>query len=222
MQYSHIPSVKLLIALLTLIVLSSNASSVSANDEKLMTAVEQGKRIYQEGLLISGMPLKAKTQGNMEVSGQHLACISCHRRSGLGSYEGKVQIPPIAGRILLAGSAATTSPPSVQSTKSYTEVSLKQTIQSGITPDGRALNPLMPRYEFDNQNLDALITYLKTLSAHDSEGADAQNMHFATIISENVSHRQRKLMLSLIKKYVPLAERSQCKKAATRSNARIA
>ena len=177
-----------------------------------MTGVEQGKRIYREGLLISGKPLEAKTEGNMDVSGEYLACISCHRRSGLGSYEGKVQIPPIAGRILLAGQLTANSPQSAQSTKGYTEASLKEAIRSGVTPDGRTLHPLMPRYEYQDQDSDAMIAYLKTLSAHDSPGADAQNMHFATVVSEKVSPERRKVMLALMQKYFPPAERASATK----------
>ena len=208
MQYRQINSVPSLAFIFLLI---SHAGNITAGERKLADAVDEGKKIYQQGLLISGQPLVAKTQGNMEVSGQHLACISCHRRSGLGSYEGKVQIPPIAGRILLAGSAMANLS-STPAMNIYTEESVKQAIQSGITTNGRVLNPLMPRYEFGDKDLDAIFAYLKSLSNIDSPGADEQSMHFATVVSAKVSPERRKVMLDSMLKYFPLAVPAAAKK----------
>jgi cytochrome c553 len=182
--------------------LGSAACNASANGNKPLTVIEQGKQIYRDGLLISGQPLVASTPGELEATGQYLACVSCHRRSGLGSYEGSVQIPPIASRILFPTQSDSRL---AQVSKAYTEASLKETLQSGITPDGRMLSPLMPRYRFQTQDMDALIAYLKTLSAHDSPGADAQNLHFATVVSDKTPAKERKLMLELMQKYFPPA-----------------
>lgn len=212
MQHRYTTPTKFLAALLALTVFGSSPFIASADTTKTAAIVEQGEQIYGKGLLISGQPLKAKTQGNTEVSGQHLACISCHRRSGLGSYEGKVQIPPIAGRALLTAPSAVSPQPLAQTTKGYTEASLKQAIQSGITPDGRVLNSLMPHYELGGQDSDALIAYLKTLSASDSPGVDALSMHFATVVSKDIPAKRRKIMLGLIQKYFPLAVPASPKK----------
>ncbi|MCK7501819.1 MAG: hypothetical protein MZW92_76340 [Comamonadaceae bacterium] len=34
------------------------------------------------------------------VSGSEAACVLCHRRTGLGSYEGSVIVPPVIGQAL--------------------------------------------------------------------------------------------------------------------------
>lgn len=191
-------------------IIGFSSSTAPAGVKHTMAAVQQGKRIYREGLLNSGKPISAKTQGNMEVSGQYLACINCHRRSGFGSYEGGVQIPPIAGRILFPTQTDKSS--SAQQPNSHTEASLKQAIRTGITADGRKLNPAMPRYELQDRDLDTLIAYLKTLSVQDSPGADAQSLHFATVVSDGISPKRRELMLELMRKYFAPAEPNNVKK----------
>ena len=54
-----------------------------------------GETLYRRGLLPSGEPLRAIREGNATVQGRDAACVSCHRRSGLGSTEGQITIPPI-------------------------------------------------------------------------------------------------------------------------------
>ena len=43
----------------------------------------------------AGSDLRA---GGAQVEGKNAACVSCHRRSGLGIAEGRVVIPPITGQ----------------------------------------------------------------------------------------------------------------------------
>ena len=63
-----------------------------------------GKRIYRDGLLPSGAPLRGMVQNGVELSGGDAACAKCHRRSGLGGGEGQNTIRPIAGRLLFSAS----------------------------------------------------------------------------------------------------------------------
>lgn len=212
MQYPKSESDKLKISIMAMVLVGINSTVIFADNKVSVTPEVQGKRIYQEGLLGSGKPLEAKTQGNMDVTGPQLACISCHRRSGLGSYEGKVQIPPIAGRLLLVKQSAPLPRVQTPATKGYSEADVRQIIQTGIAPDGHVLNPLMPRYKFGDQDLDAIIIYLKSLSDKDSPGADAQSMHFATVVSAKVSAEKRKVMLDYMRKLFPFAAPATTKK----------
>ena len=62
---------------------------------------DAGESIYLRGVLPSGAPLEGKRQAaGLTARGADAACVSCHQRSGLGTYEGynfDVTIPPIAG-----------------------------------------------------------------------------------------------------------------------------
>src|SRR5712671_8002310 len=59
-----------------------------------------GENLYRRGQLPSGEPVQALRQGGATIRGADAACVNCHRRSGLGSSEGRITIPPIAGPYL--------------------------------------------------------------------------------------------------------------------------
>src|SRR6266403_4878844 len=59
-----------------------------------------GETLSRRGLLPSGEPVQATREAGATVQGADAACVSCHRRSGLGSTEGRISIPPIAGPYL--------------------------------------------------------------------------------------------------------------------------
>ena len=62
--------------------------------------LRRGERLYREGLLPSGALLRGRHPGGGEVSGALAACAGCHRRSGMGTFEGNRVIPPVAGPFL--------------------------------------------------------------------------------------------------------------------------
>src|SRR5512140_1582091 len=75
---------------------ASWALAAAASDDD----VEIGRRIYLEGRLPSGAPLKGERAGGMVISGADAACVNCHRRSGMGSVEGDIQVLPVTGNYL--------------------------------------------------------------------------------------------------------------------------
>ncbi len=69
-----------------------------------------GRRIYREGILPSGQPLRGAGQAGVTLSGRDAACATCHRRSGYGSSEGSIEVRAITGPALFGERVAPTAP----------------------------------------------------------------------------------------------------------------
>lgn len=186
------------------------------------TALARGRRIYREGVLPSGKPLRAVVAGGATVEEARLACAACHRPSGYGGVEAGTLVPPVTAPALfgrpgasaaeLLGklyqeelaqaswtrlrSAATARRPA------YTPATLAAAVGRGIDPAGRALDPLMPRYELDAAAMGDLAAYLRTLSATPAPGVDAAAIHLAVVVAGDVEPDRRRAMLDVAQAYV--------------------
>src|SRR6266446_295596 len=167
-----------------------------------------GERLYQRGQLPSGEPVQALRQGGATVRGADAACVNCHRRSGLGSSEGKITIPPVAGPYLFTPrgkSLERVGVPFVDTARinheAYTEESLARAIRDGVDAKGRLLNSLMPRYAIDEATMSSLIEYLKDLKTAPAPGATSTVLHFATIITPDADPVKRRGVLAVMNQY---------------------
>jgi hypothetical protein len=165
-----------------------------------------GERLYREGLLASGKPVRGERQGAPPLVGHDAACAHCHRRSGLGTVEGRIVIPPISGPYLFhpgervgRGGAQLTG--RVQDPKAYDEATLARAIRDGIGSDGRSLDYLMPRFRIDDDSMRELIAYLKGLSSGPQRGAGPDVLDFATIVTPDADPAVRDAMLDVIEKF---------------------
>ena len=64
--------------------------------------VSPGERLYLRGLSVAGIPVAATVQGDVHVESTEMACVNCHRRSGMGGAEGPLVVPPIVGSVLFS------------------------------------------------------------------------------------------------------------------------
>jgi mono/diheme cytochrome c family protein len=156
--------------------------------------VDAGRRMYREGLLPDGQPLTAIVTGDVEILGTQFSCVSCHGRSGMGASEGAYIVPPIAGQFLFAESPQPPRP-------AYTSDSLVRLLRDGVTPTGRSLGDLMPRYKLRDADAAALVAYLRTLSAGNSPGVDASAIHFATVVTEDVDPALRRAVNAVLQQF---------------------
>jgi hypothetical protein len=171
------------------------------------TPAARGQSIYREGMLASGEPLRAERSSG-SIQGVAAACVNCHRRSGLGSYEGSVLVPPIIGPYLFRERAANTQDltlPHVQGFTAngyaYSVQSLAIAIRTGVAADGRVMNALMPRYLLDDASLGDVIEYLKNLSAGPFPGVKDQMLEIATIVTPDAEPNEREAVLEVIGEY---------------------
>lgn len=168
--------------------------------------IEIGRRIYMEGVLPSGRALQGRRMDSVQVEGQAAACESCHRRSGMGSLEGNIVVPPITGNFLFvvdeSRPVALVDPREAKNVTRphapYTELAFSKALKEGVNVSNRAMNPLMPKYELSEMETKALMAYLAQLSAEVSPGVTADAVHFATIVTPEVSKAQRDALVAMI------------------------
>jgi hypothetical protein len=176
-----------------------------ASDE---SEADIGKAIYLHGTLGSGKPLVASREGGMRIEGADAACVKCHQRSGLGAKEGNKSIPPITARYLLrprASQRADLDLPYVEGIRAdrdpYTDATIARAIREGLSSEGKPLDYLMPHFELDDADMDALIAYLKRLDQRKVPGVTDSVLHFATIITPDADPVKRTGMLDVLEKF---------------------
>ncbi len=168
--------------------------------------IELGRRIYLDGVLPSGALLTGERAGSASVSGAQAACAGCHRRSGMGSVEGTLIIPPVTGKFLFGDDQKNLATMDQRRRKSfnqrhapYTDEQLAQAIRGGVNNRGSELSVVMPRFNLSDAETDALTAYLKQLSVEWSPGVTNERIRFATVISPGVEPRRRKALLDTLR-----------------------
>lgn len=178
---------------------------VCAQAENLTAA----ENIYRLGKYPSGKPLRGDRDIGIPVIGSEAACANCHRRSGLGTLEGQIVVPPITEKYLfrMNGSHGLEDMDYRFGTginshrEPYNAVTLARAIRDGIGKEGQKLNSLMPHYQLDDVAMASLVSYLASLSADLSPGVTADTLHFATIITPDADPVKRKGMLDVLERF---------------------
>lgn len=208
--YCNLTTVAVPCAILFLLfVMLSNTYGESIKPPRSSQEILQlGERLYRDGILPSGEPMKAFVKGDLPVPGTAFSCVSCHMQSGLGSVEGGVFTPPTNGAILyrpfrvLFKGLEQKYFPFPDRRPAYNDASLAEAIRSGESPAGGTLNDVMPRYQLEDDDMAILIAYLKSLSAQFSPGVSNSTLRFATVIAEDVSPQDREAMLAPLEQYI--------------------
>lgn len=164
-----------------------------------------GESIYRRGVGGGGVPVEASREAGATMRGSAVACANCHRRSGLGSKEGRTLIPPIAGRYLFhppPNGREEFDLPFVEGARGnqepYTDVKLVRAIREGVDAGGHSLSYLMPRYALGDTDMADLVAYLKRLERRKVPGVSATELHFATIITPDADPSKRHGMLDVL------------------------
>jgi hypothetical protein len=155
--------------------------------------VSLGRRLYEQGLRANGEPVQAVGAGEVRLVGAEAACVTCHRRSGLGGREGTAVVPPVIGPILfskpkplwLARSSSATATRALrhEDREAYDAPSLRRVIQLGIDASERPLGAFMPRYDLDDADAAALSAFLKQFGSQPVPGLEAGVIELATVVT---------------------------------------
>jgi hypothetical protein len=167
-----------------------------------------GEVLYRRGLLPTGEELQGTRDTGASLRGAAAACVNCHRRSGLGSYEGATVVPPIIGRYLFRTRQVNAQdltlphiPGYVPNRAAYTDATLADAIRSGMAPGGRHLSPIMPHYALDSVSMSALIAYLRQLSSAAQPGVSDASLDFATIVTPDADPVAAQAMLAVMQRF---------------------
>jgi hypothetical protein len=203
--------IRLTLLLLSFAVVARAGEPPPAPPPASAALLEAGRRIYEDGVLPSGQPLRGVRLGGSAVEGPDAACILCHQRSGMGLTEGAVPVPPVTGPALFGklelatyGRTPRRAPGMAfkdyhfKTRPPYTDASLASTMRSGVSPTGHAFEYMMPKYELADPEMAALLAYLRALSSQPSPGASAREMHFATVLVPGIEPARRQAFLDVL------------------------
>jgi hypothetical protein len=193
------------------LLLAGSVAAAADPADEAAAQVEAGRRLYLEGVLPSGAPVRAQREGGAFVSGREAACVLCHRRTGLGAYEGTVIVPPVIGQALFGKfrRPGDRSPRRTRGMKfvdfdfrtrpPYDDKSLGLALRTGVSTSGHRFSYLMPRYDLDDEALRAITAYLRTLTTAPSPGVEPPRMHFASVIAPGSDASRRQLYLDTLR-----------------------
>jgi len=188
----------------TLVLVLALAGGLPAQAATSGDLVAAGKRLYLEGLGVSGKPIKAIVQGDVPLSGTQATCQSCHGRSGMGTIESGKIPPAITGPLLFSPDIRTRTQ---RQRPAYTEKTLALAIRGGIDSAGNKLDPLMPRFQIGGSDLKALKAYLHQLGAKLSPGSTDTTLRVATLVAGNVDPNIARAEIDVIKTFIDARNR---------------
>lgn len=198
----------MLAAALTALSWSANACSSDVDP------VAAGEALYRTGTRGDGSILEAVVRQDVSISARAVTCEGCHRRSGLGTSEGRIRTPPITGTVLFDAQTAPSPRPA------YDARSLRRALMQGIGADGRPLDPLMPRYRLRDADIPALQAYLKYLGSDPAPGVSDTDIRLVTIVAESTPALQRAALQQVIERYVQNKNAGSRREAARAAAAR--
>ena len=174
----------------------------------LTPRVSPGERLYMRGLSVAGSPIETTVEGDIHVQSTEMACMNCHRRSGMGTAEGPLVVPPLVGSVLF--SPLTMGAPQLGEPRStgpgtraaYTDAALLRALRDGVDPSGRSLSATMPRYAIGEADAQALGAFLRALGEEVPPGVSDAIVHIGTIITPGVTAARRASMLDVLRAFV--------------------
>jgi ABC-type branched-subunit amino acid transport system substrate-binding protein len=146
-------------------------------------AIALGRRIYFEGEGRGEGEITAMLgAGGFTVPAAAVPCSNCHGDDALGRPEGGVEPTNITWPFL-------TKPYGLRHASgrrhpAYDEASFARALREGIDPAGNRLDGAMPRYTMSNQELDALVAYLKRLGEDRDPGLTDAEIRIGGILPD--------------------------------------
>jgi len=153
----------------------------AAHAMELSPAEAAGKRLYREGISVSGAEVSARIGvSGTAVPASTMPCAGCHGADGRGRPEGGVRPPDITWRRLSTPygqqvRAGRSHPP-------YSDGAVAHAIIEGVDPAGNALDSAMPRFVMSSQDQLNLVAYLKRIEEDGDPGIQGSTLRLGTLL----------------------------------------
>lgn len=151
----------------------AHAAGLSAEEEI-------GRRIYFEGRGDGPPMFVLFGRDDQRMPAILLPCANCHGHDGLGRPEGGVEPPAITWSYLTKSYGH--RHPNGREHGPFDEDSVIGAIAGGTDPAGNALDPLMPRYDMEPADFNALVAFLKRLETQLDPGVAAAAIRIGTLL----------------------------------------
>lgn len=142
---------------------------------------DTGQVIYQQGITESGIAIIGNRQSQAPAT--LFPCINCHGERAAGSKESGVSAPNITWNQLTQ--AYRKGLDGGQPRAAYTAISFKELLLKGRDSDGKSLSGSMPRYTLNDNEVNALIEYLKHIDQQNARGVSSDTINFWLRLPEN-------------------------------------
>ena len=168
---------------------------------------DAGRLIYEQGVRADGSPVKAMGYGQIAMEGEVVACVNCHKRSGMGGREANLLVPPISAGALFGQERPMVllDPRFARSINiwhgAYDDKSLARGLRQGVRADGTLMDAGMPRYAFSDEDIKALTGYLRRLSVNLSPGVGPHHLRFATVIAPGVTSERKDVVVGMLRQH---------------------
>lgn len=123
-----------------------------------------GERIYFTATNSAGQVIRYDGgPGGAMMMMHRYACVDCHGADGKGGRVATMGQAFDAPNITWSALAPEHHADTQMDHPPYTEETVKRAITRGLDPDGKPLDSPMPRWRMSDQDLDAVIAFLKTV-----------------------------------------------------------
>lgn len=158
------------------------AATAADAEDSLSAAALRGRVVYHQGAGSRGAPRVARVgEHDIELPAASLPCASCHGADGLGRPESGIY-PSRLDWGYLAQPDGHRHPATGRRHPPFDEPALKAALVAGIDPAGNRLDPIMPRYDLDDEDIADLVAYLREMGRDLDPGVSGARVRIATVL----------------------------------------
>lgn len=157
------------------------APSLLFSGTELTPLEQRGRAIYRTGVSPAGTEISAVLSENgIDMPAAAFPCAGCHGRDGRGRPEGGLSPSDLRWASLTKPYGVTH--PGGRKHPAYDDRSLKRAIAMGIDAGGNKLHVAMPRFRMTQEDMAALLAYMKRLGTEAETGVSETGIRVGVLL----------------------------------------